>query len=244
MRSHLRRSSKTPIFLRLSARRFLLLGLTLAPVGLAGQSVPTSATDVLNSASEASDGVAAPRVRASSPAPLNASTDLADIEIDGVLDEPDWAAARVFGGFTQQEPVEGAPAEHDTEVRVLFGDDAIWIAARMWDTDPEIIGNTQKGVDARLAASRAFDLQQRKVNAINYAIQSAAGLEGRKVMILATDRLTKLPGLEDGYGYVPYDREFNARRQMDSVVRNANAASVTAVCRRSGVATTTASSPG
>ena len=70
---------------------------------------------------------------------LNSSTELEDIQIDGVLDEPDWETARVFSGFTQREPVEGGPAEHDTEVRVLFGDDAIWIAARMWDADPTAI---------------------------------------------------------------------------------------------------------
>ncbi|MDH3269873.1 MAG: carbohydrate binding family 9 domain-containing protein [Gemmatimonadota bacterium] len=71
--------------------------------------------------------------------PLDSSTDLADIQIDGVADEPDWASARVFSGFTQREPVEGVAAEHDTEVRVLFGDEAIWVAARMWDDDPTSI---------------------------------------------------------------------------------------------------------
>jgi hypothetical protein len=70
---------------------------------------------------------------------LDSSRDLDDIEIDGVLDEPDWANARIFTDFTQREPVEGVPAQHDTEVRLLFGEDAIWVAARMWDTDPESI---------------------------------------------------------------------------------------------------------
>ena len=67
---------------------------------------------------------------------LDSAFDLNDIQIDGVLDEPDWENARVFSGFTQREPVEGGPAEQDTEVRVLFGDDAIWVAARMWDSEP------------------------------------------------------------------------------------------------------------
>lgn len=70
---------------------------------------------------------------------LDALYDLAEIQIDGVLDETDWSAARVFSGFTQQEPIEGRPAEYDTEVRVLFGDEAIWIAARMYDSDPASI---------------------------------------------------------------------------------------------------------
>jgi Domain of unknown function (DUF5916) len=65
--------------------------------------------------------------------------DVEDIEIDGILDEADWEQAHVFTGFTQREPVEGVPAEHDTEVRVIFGEDAIWIAARMWDDEPDLI---------------------------------------------------------------------------------------------------------
>jgi hypothetical protein len=70
---------------------------------------------------------------------LDAAATLGAMEVDGVLDEAAWATARVFRGFTQGEPVEGAPAEHDTEVRVLFGDGAVWIGARMWDSDPELI---------------------------------------------------------------------------------------------------------
>ena len=62
-----------------------------------------------------------------------------DMRLDGIMDEPIWETARVFTGFTQEQPVEGVPAEHDTEVRVVFGDGAIWVAARMWDPEPERI---------------------------------------------------------------------------------------------------------
>ena len=73
------------------------------------------------------------------PSILDSTTEIQDIEIDGILNEADWENARVFTGFTQREPVEGVPAENDTEVRVLFGEDAIWIAARMWDSNPDQI---------------------------------------------------------------------------------------------------------
>ncbi|MBM4183359.1 MAG: hypothetical protein FJ207_03935 [Gemmatimonadetes bacterium] len=73
------------------------------------------------------------------PVALDASAELGDIAIDGVIDEPQWASGRVFRGFTQREPVEGEPAENDTEVRVLFGEGSVWIAARMWDAEPESI---------------------------------------------------------------------------------------------------------
>jgi hypothetical protein len=54
-----------------------------------------------------------------------------------VLDDVEWANAKVFTRFTQTQPVEGVPAEYDTEVRMIIGDEAIWIAARMYDPEPE-----------------------------------------------------------------------------------------------------------
>jgi VWFA-related protein len=78
-------------------------------------------------------------------------------------------------------------------------------------------------LDRRQAAQRAYDEQRRKTLAINTVIQAVAGLEGRKVMILVTHRLSKLPGMEFGYP----STEFNARKMMDAIVDNANAAGVT-----------------
>jgi hypothetical protein len=80
---------------------------------------------------------------------LDAAGDLGAMEIDGLLDEPAWQRARVFTGFTQGQPVEGEPAEHDTEVRVLFGEGAVWIGARMWDPQPE-------GIQARMTRRDDF----------------------------------------------------------------------------------------
>ena len=61
------------------------------------------------------------------------------ISIDGRLDEAAWRAARPASGFVQKDPVEGRPAEHDTDVRILFDDDALYIAARMYDAAPQTI---------------------------------------------------------------------------------------------------------
>lgn len=77
------------------------------------------------------------------PPVLDASTELGGMQIDGRIDEPQWANARVFEGFVQRQPDDGQPAEHLTQVRVLFGDDAIWVAGRMFDPDPA-------SIDARL----------------------------------------------------------------------------------------------
>ncbi|MDH5235387.1 MAG: hypothetical protein OEW77_10545, partial [Gemmatimonadota bacterium] len=61
------------------------------------------------------------------------------VTIDGRLDDAAWAAASVARGFVQQRPVEGTPAEHATEVRVLYDDQAIYIGARMFDAEPRTI---------------------------------------------------------------------------------------------------------
>jgi hypothetical protein len=61
------------------------------------------------------------------------------ISIDGRLTEIDWATAPVATGFTQRQPDEGKPAQHQTEVRVLFDDEAMYVAARMLDPDPASI---------------------------------------------------------------------------------------------------------
>lgn len=77
----------------------------------------------------------AARELASKTAEVSAGTVVGDIRLDGRLDEEAWLNAEVASGFIQQEPVEGNPAIEDTQVRVLFGPDAIYIGARMVDSD-------------------------------------------------------------------------------------------------------------
>ncbi len=60
--------------------------------------------------------------------------------IDGELNDAAWSAAPVASGFVQMEPNPGAPASHETEVRVLYDDRYLYVAARMYDPEPELIG--------------------------------------------------------------------------------------------------------
>ena len=63
-------------------------------------------------------------------------------EIDGVIDEEVWSRAVVLSHFVQSEPDEGQPATERTEVRVIYDDDAIYIAAINYDSEPDrIIAN-------------------------------------------------------------------------------------------------------
>ncbi len=59
--------------------------------------------------------------------------------IDGRLDEPVWQQASPAGDFIQYEPQEGAPATERTEVRVLYDDNNLYIAAWLYDREPQRI---------------------------------------------------------------------------------------------------------
>jgi hypothetical protein len=57
------------------------------------------------------------------------------ITIDGKLDEAAWTSANVITDFTQVDPKEGEPATQRTEMRILFDDEALYIGAKMYDTE-------------------------------------------------------------------------------------------------------------
>jgi len=59
--------------------------------------------------------------------------------IDGVIDEAVWADAAVATDFVQFQPDEGAPPSERSEVRVLYGIDALFVAFRAYDSEPDEI---------------------------------------------------------------------------------------------------------
>ncbi|HEX4934459.1 MAG TPA: DUF5916 domain-containing protein, partial [Gemmatimonadaceae bacterium] len=61
------------------------------------------------------------------------------VVLDGRLDDAAWQRAPAASGFVQRYPVEGIPAQDRTEVRVLMDDAAVWVAARMYDREPQTI---------------------------------------------------------------------------------------------------------
>ncbi|MFH1144539.1 MAG: DUF5916 domain-containing protein [Candidatus Eisenbacteria bacterium] len=59
--------------------------------------------------------------------------------IDGRIDETAWERVPWAGDFTQHSPNEGAPPSQPTEFKILYDDEALYIAYRAWDTQPERI---------------------------------------------------------------------------------------------------------
>jgi len=56
--------------------------------------------------------------------------------VDGRLDDAVWATARPVREFTQQMPNDGEPATERTEVRIAYDAAAVYIGARMFESEP------------------------------------------------------------------------------------------------------------
>ncbi|MCZ6586252.1 MAG: carbohydrate binding family 9 domain-containing protein [Gammaproteobacteria bacterium] len=57
--------------------------------------------------------------------------------IDGRLDEAEWQRAALVNDLHQIVPIEYAKATEPTEIRIYYDDDALYIGARMLDSEPE-----------------------------------------------------------------------------------------------------------
>jgi hypothetical protein len=67
---------------------------------------------------------------------LMAARATGELTLDGLLDEPSWQNAPMANGFIQNDPREGQPATFDTEVRLLYDDDALYLGVFARDDEP------------------------------------------------------------------------------------------------------------
>jgi len=88
-----------------------------------------------------------PAVRATGP-----------IRIDGVLDEPDWVRAPMAHGFIQSDPREGEPATEDTDVRVLYDADNLYVGVFAHDREPRNILTSELRKDFNRESGDAFEI--------------------------------------------------------------------------------------
>lgn len=65
--------------------------------------------------------------------------------VDGLLTDDVWSLAGVADGFRQRDPDEGAPATERTEIRVLYDNVALYVGARLYDSQPS-------GISRRLSS--------------------------------------------------------------------------------------------
>ncbi len=60
------------------------------------------------------------------------------IKIDGVIDESEWANAPMVTDFVQRRPTPGEASRRKTEVFFLYDDDAVYIAAKLYEEKKDI----------------------------------------------------------------------------------------------------------
>src|SRR5262245_37658874 len=71
--------------------------------------------------------------------PVHAMRVTKPIDVDGILDEPEWSEAIPETTFYDSDPYEGARTSQRTEIRVLYDDNSIFVGARMFDTHPDSV---------------------------------------------------------------------------------------------------------
>ena len=61
------------------------------------------------------------------------------IDVDGFLNEEAWEQAEIATDFIQNVPVFGVKPTQETEVRLLYNDDGLYIGATLYDQEPDKI---------------------------------------------------------------------------------------------------------
>jgi len=136
---------------------------------------------------------------------INATVSDATITVDGLLNEEIWNQADPVSGFIQFEPSEGAPSSRSTEVRIIFGDNALFIGALMHEAPDEI----ERALGRRDEYNRAdwllisIDSYFNRRNAYTFGI-SAAGVQldgqrsGSDIMGAGSEETGSAPELPPG----------------------------------------------
>jgi hypothetical protein len=78
-----------------------------------------------------------------------------EVDLDGRLDEEVWQLATPIRDFTQQLPVEGGTPSEETEIRVVYDRDHLYIGAIIYD-DPAGVLAFQRERDAGLNTDDRF----------------------------------------------------------------------------------------
>ncbi|HTL82154.1 MAG TPA: DUF5916 domain-containing protein [Bacteroidia bacterium] len=100
-------------------------------------------------------------------------------KIDGVLDDAVWNDAEVAGNFIQYDPAENTPVSYPTEVRVLYDNTAIYLAAMCYDEHPDSIKQQLGKRDDYLNVDDfmvRFDTYNTQQDAFTFAV-SASGVQ-------------------------------------------------------------------
>ncbi len=130
--------------------------------------------------------------------------------VDGMLDDAAWARAESVTDFVQKIPVEGAAPTVATEVRVLYDDAALYVAARLFRPDPAAIRTSLTRRDGESDAETftvSLDTYLDKRTAYSFTI-SSGGVRGDAYHSQDS---------EDSGKETQFDPIWNGRARVDSV---------------------------
>ncbi len=122
---------------------------------------------------------ASPPAPAAPGDPIVAARLTGPVELDGLVEEPAWDAARPFDGFVQVFPSAGAAPSERTEVRVLFDDRHLYVGVRCLDRDPRTVRRQLSRRDSLPYSDQVqvvVDSQRDRRSAFTFTL-SAAGVQ-------------------------------------------------------------------
>jgi hypothetical protein len=114
------------------------------------------------------------------------------IKVDGHLDEEVWQQAAPAADFVQQQPAEGAPATHRSEVRFLYDDDYLYVGGHYFENEMRriVVNELKRDFVARDGDLIVLNLDtfSDRLNAFNFQTNPACALrdsqsydEGRNI---------------------------------------------------------------
>ena len=128
--------------------------------------------------------------------------------IDGRLDDAIWALVEPVSGFRQMMPHDGDPATERTEVRLAYDDEAVYVAARMFDSEPARIA-AKLGRRDNVDQSDMFEVDFDSYHDHRTSFQFYVNPLGVKMDVLAANDL--------GNGDVGWDPVWDVATQRDSL---------------------------
>jgi len=100
--------------------------------------------------------------------------------IDGRLTDEAWLHAPVANHFRQRDPDEGQAATERTEIRVLYDETALYVGARLYDTEPAAIStrlSTRDGSPDSDSITLYLDPRHDHRTGVQFTV-TAAGVQG------------------------------------------------------------------
>jgi len=128
--------------------------------------------------------------------------------IDGRLDDAVWALAVPATDFRQMMPRDGDPATERTEVRLAYDDEAVYVAARMLDSEPARVA-AKLGRRDNIDQSDFFEVDFDSYHDHRTSFQFYVNPLGVRADVLASD--------DEGNGDAGWDPVWDVATRRDSL---------------------------